>query len=174
MYPVKDILSHIIIRRHTSFLIIFEIPALQLDLFHSSCTSVVQGRVENVYSAQLDSTVYICSLMHVMAGDTEDLEPALNKTSRRHVTGSGSCSALIKLLPGFSDLYVSHDTWSTYQSMLRILKRYKLHLHYTNDTSAALVPGNDVSFSGYPGIIWSGDDFYTISSGLVSFTSRFS
>ena len=31
-----------------------------------------------------------------------------------------------QLLPNNQDLYVSHDTWTEYESMLRILKNYKL------------------------------------------------
>lgn len=59
-----------------------------------------------------------------MGGDLEDLESALNKSSKTHPLGSGSCSALIKLLPNNKDLLVSHDTWNNYQSMLRIMKKY--------------------------------------------------
>lgn len=59
-----------------------------------------------------------------MGGDLEDLESALNKSIQSRPLGSGSCSALIKLLPGNKDLLVSHDTWNTYQSMLRIMKKY--------------------------------------------------
>lgn len=59
-----------------------------------------------------------------MGGDVEDLEEALGKKDAKRVRGSGSCSALIKLLPGNKDLYVSHDTWNTYQSMIRVLKKY--------------------------------------------------
>lgn len=59
-----------------------------------------------------------------MGGDLEDLESALNKSSQTRPLGSGSCSALIKLLPNYKDLLISHDTWNTYQSMLRIIKKY--------------------------------------------------
>lgn len=59
-----------------------------------------------------------------MGGDLEDLESALNKSRKSQPLGSGSCSALIKLLPGHKDLLVSQDSWSTYQSMLRIMKKY--------------------------------------------------
>lgn len=59
-----------------------------------------------------------------MGGDLEDLESALNKSSKTRLLGSGSCSALIKLLPNNKDLLVSHDTWNTYQAMLRIMKKY--------------------------------------------------
>lgn len=59
-----------------------------------------------------------------MGGDLEDLESALNKSSQTRPLGSGSCSALIKLLPNNKDLLVSHDTWNTYQAMLRVMKKY--------------------------------------------------
>ena len=65
-------------------------------------------------------------------GDMEDLEAALKAQPadiglRARGFGSGSCSALIKLLPGYKELYVSHDTWGDYSQMLRIFKRYDLH-----------------------------------------------
>lgn len=56
----------------------------------------------------------------------EDLEQALNRSSPRRPLGSGSCSALLKLLPGRRDLLVAHDTWAPYQTMLRIVKKYTL------------------------------------------------
>lgn len=59
-----------------------------------------------------------------MGGDLEDLESTLNKSSQTRPLGSGSCSALIKLLPNNKELLVSHDTWNNYQSMLRIMKKY--------------------------------------------------
>ena len=64
-------------------------------------------------------------------GDLEDLESALGAQaddvgSRARGVGSGSCSALVKLLPGYKELYVSHDTWGDYNAMLRIFKRYDL------------------------------------------------
>ncbi|XP_067299089.1 putative phospholipase B-like 2 isoform X2 [Pseudorasbora parva] len=106
-------------------------------------------------------------LLFQMGGDLEDLEAALNKSSQSRTVGSGSCSALIKLLPGGKDLLVSHDTWNTYQSMLRIMKRYSLAYH-TSSTGKETIPGKIQVFSSYPGSIFSGDDFYLLSSGLVT------
>lgn len=63
-------------------------------------------------------------LLLQISGDLEDLELALNKTKTKHTVGSGSCSALIKLLPGHSDLLVAHNTWNSYQNMLRVIKKY--------------------------------------------------
>ena len=78
-----------------------------------------------------------------------------------------SCSALVKILPNNEDLYVAHDTWNSYQSMLRMLKKYDFGFHWTISPKSKVVPGQVLSFSGYPGIIYSGDDFTLSSSGLA-------
>ncbi|XP_061527664.1 putative phospholipase B-like 2 [Phycodurus eques] len=106
-------------------------------------------------------------LLFQMGGDLEDLESVLNKSSLTRPVGSGSCSALIKLLPNNKDLLVSHDTWSTYQSMLRIIKKYTFAFK-VSPLDNLILPGRVQAFSSYPGSIFSGDDFYILSSGLVT------
>lgn len=135
-----------------------------------------------------------------LGGDLEDLEQALNRSAPRRPLGSGSCSALLKLLPGQRDLLVAHDTWAPYQTMLRIVKKYTLPFrvapggmwagwgggHTFSPLSpqiltpptpfsppspgSAQIPGSIQVFSSYPGTIFSGDDFYILSSGLVGGT----
>ena len=39
---------------------------------------------------------------------------------------------IFKLLPDNKDLFVSHVTWTVYESMLRILKHLKLNYHLNN------------------------------------------
>ena len=57
-------------------------------------------------------------------------------------------------------------TWSDFNSMLRAYKLYDFP--FTLDgTSQDRVPAVRSSFSSYPGSIFSGDDFYVLSSGLV-------
>ncbi|XP_004379110.1 putative phospholipase B-like 2 isoform X1 [Trichechus manatus latirostris] len=107
-------------------------------------------------------------LLLQLSGDLEDLEPALNKTKTKRALGSGSCSALIKLLPGQRDLLVAHNTWNSYQHMLRIVKKYSFHFHEGPQENSLLAPGNNLVFSSYPGTIFSCDDFYVLSSGLVT------
>ncbi|KAM4809194.1 putative phospholipase B-like 2 [Rhinophrynus dorsalis] len=106
-------------------------------------------------------------LLFQLGGDLEDLEAALNKTYSERPLGSGSCSALIKLLPGNKDLLVSHDTWNAYQSMLRIIKKYTLPFRVAQN-GGPTIPGWVQTFSSYPGSIFSGDDFYLLSSGMVT------
>ncbi|XP_020505546.1 putative phospholipase B-like 2 [Labrus bergylta] len=106
-------------------------------------------------------------LLFQMGGDLEDLESALNKSSQTRPLGSGSCSALIKLLPNTKELLVSHDTWNVYQAMLRIMKKY-IFAFNVSPSDQSLLPGGIQAFSSYPGSIFSGDDFYILSSGLVT------
>lgn len=62
-------------------------------------------------------------------GELYELEQALvNRTVKHRAVGQGSCSALIKLLPDDKDLYISHATWYSYSTMLRVYKLYDLQL----------------------------------------------
>ncbi|XP_064483629.1 putative phospholipase B-like 2 [Ornithodoros turicata] len=116
----------------------------------------------------LSSYVNVTDLLFLnVDGDLEDLEQALKRIQPRKVLGSGSCSALVKLLPGNKDLYFSQVTWSTYASMLRILKKYHFQYHLTF-SSESKIPGHTATFSSSPGRIFSGDDFYLLSSGLAT------
>ncbi|CAE8689578.1 unnamed protein product, partial [Polarella glacialis] len=69
------------------------------------------------------------------------------------------CSAIVRLLPGNSDLLLGHNTWTGYYSMLRVLKEIDLPL--SGARAAVSV------FPGYFGALYSGDDFYALSSGLA-------
>ena len=61
-------------------------------------------------------------------GDLDDLAQVLGKKDTHRVFGSGSCSALIKVLPGNQDLYISQVTWTSYAQMLRVFKLYDIGL----------------------------------------------
>jgi hypothetical protein len=49
--------------------------------------------------------------------------------------------------------------------MLRVLKRYHLGYHHTSGDDSSLVPGQITTFSSYPGVIHSQDDFYLVLRG---------
>ena len=95
-----------------------------------------------------------------IGGDIEDLSSALKKPGFTRMPGNGHCSALVKLLPENGDLYVAQDTWSGFEAMLRILKKY--------DFNFSKHPANSMTFSSYPGVLMSGDDFYVMNNGMVN------
>jgi len=83
------------------------------------------------------------------------------------VYNQGRCSALVKLLPDNSDVYIGQTTWTRLEFLLRIYKLYDFPLSLTgNKTRVQKVPATRSAFSSFPGQLFSGDDFYLLSSGL--------
>lgn len=139
----------------------------QVGLFYDQMEGLYKGYKASAKGTDRDVITYEDIVTMNIAGDLEDLEPVFQPEYKEpaKVRGVGHCSALVRLLPNNTDLYVSHDTWNTYQSMLRILKKYKMPLRKVPKGEA--IPGIDMSFSSYPGVIYSGDDFTITSSGLT-------
>lgn len=141
---------------------------------HTARLLIQASCVQNTELAMLHSCCFFSFLQ--LHGDMDDLEAALggsNSSSHSHskrVTGSGSCSALVKLLPDMADLLIGHNTWTSYINMIRIFKLYDFKYQFSSN-DPTVVPGFAQAFPSYPGRLYSGDDFYLISSGLVS-TSR--
>ena len=108
------------------------------------------------------------------SGDLLDLQSAVNPTARPNINKmkkheldsyllkTTHCSALVKviflkcvsfyfiniilkILPGFENIFMAHSSWFTYQAMLRIFKHYDFNLDDTYTMAKA------VSFSSYPG-----------------------
>jgi len=77
-----------------------------------------------------------------------------------------ACSSIVKLLPGNADLLTSQATWTRLETMLRVFKAYSLAYRCSANSSEE-VPGRTMMFSSYPGRLFSGDDYYLISSGLT-------
>uniref|UniRef100_A0A0N5AVB9 Phospholipase B-like n=1 Tax=Syphacia muris TaxID=451379 RepID=A0A0N5AVB9_9BILA len=91
-------------------------------------------------------------------GEFFDLEKKFNKTVDP-TTLRESCSGLVKIAPNNADLFFSHVTMNGFQYMTRVLKMYKFGYNTTQ------VPGHTYSFSSYPGMIYSSDDFLLTSAG---------
>ncbi|XP_057558193.1 phospholipase B-like 1 isoform X2 [Hippopotamus amphibius kiboko] len=99
-------------------------------------------------------------------GDLLDVIPSLSPTQNSSLGGfkrweMGHCSALIKVLPGYENIFFAHSSWYTYAAMLRIYKHWNFNITDEDTRSSRL------SFSSYPGLLESLDDFYLLSSGLV-------
>eukprot|EP01113_Clastostelium_recurvatum_P033533 TRINITY_DN443_c0_g1_i1.p1 TRINITY_DN443_c0_g1~~TRINITY_DN443_c0_g1_i1.p1 ORF type:complete len:558 (-),score=91.19 TRINITY_DN443_c0_g1_i1:82-1719(-) len=63
----------------------------------------------------------------------------------------GRCSVLVKVNAELTELTTGHTTWGSYYTMNRIWKTYNLHIK--GSASAGM------SFSGYPGMLASDDDY---------------
>jgi len=74
---------------------------------------------------------------------------------------SDHCSVLLKLLPDYDELYFGHTTWTQYRWMLRIYKTYYF------DYQDTAVKAKGVIFSGYPGVMFSIDDYYLTTANLA-------
>jgi len=108
-------------------------------------------------------------------GDLLDLVPALspdrwpdwgsmNDTEMAEAIATrGHCTGIVKVTGNFSDLMAAHSSWFTYSSMLRVAKHYDFRgLHI------ASAKGRKTTFSSYPGMLSSLDDFYlNTESNLV-------
>lgn len=86
------------------------------------------------YNASDYGKAHLMPCQNVLAinldGDMEDLSSALdnpNPYSDDRFFKATHCSALIKVLQNNSDVFISQDTWSSFNSMMRIFKRYDLN-----------------------------------------------
>lgn len=149
----------------------------QVQLFYAQQMAILDGYNQSRQNdpSLPELTQHDILILNVQ-GDLEDLVTALAASDapglqQEHgrVLGSGSCSALIKLVPSANELFVSHDTWSSYETMTRVQKKYVLNYHMgPGRAKSELMPGRAMSFSSYPGVLTSGDDFYVIASGLIT------
>ncbi|CAD5123792.1 DgyrCDS12103 [Dimorphilus gyrociliatus] len=104
----------------------------------------------------------LIDISHAVAPKTRiDINKMKYEEFMEYVNGRGMCSALIKLLPGFENIFMSHSSWFTYSNSYRIYKHYDFNLSGKNVASKSL------SFSSYPGYLESLDDFYIMQNGLV-------
>ncbi|KAL0221523.1 hypothetical protein RCL1_001377 [Eukaryota sp. TZLM3-RCL] len=73
------------------------------------------------------------------------------------------CSALVVLTDDFNNLYTSQVAWFMFGAMNRVLKSYNFHITTTGTAH------NRLTFSSYPGFLYSFDDFYVLDGNLAVF-----
>ncbi|XP_053677342.1 putative phospholipase B-like lamina ancestor [Anopheles nili] len=77
---------------------------------------------------------------------------------------------------GLAKILLGHTSDGSYSSMLRMVKKYTLRYHFSLNAARmsvgkadeaeedrSVVPGTNIVFSGYPGVLASLDDFYVIN-----------
>ena len=79
------------------------------------------------------------------------------------------CSGIVKLIKNdkgeCTNLFLGHNTWTGYNELLRTLK--KIDYAFEGDNQVIGMAPIKMKYSSYPGILFSGDEFYTIGSNLA-------
>jgi len=86
----------------------------------------------------------------------------------RNLMKKGHCSALVKLIKTEDsqfDILAGHNTWSDYSEMLRTLKT--INIAFEGNSPYLGMKPKKINYSSYPGVLFSGDDFYQIDSNIV-------
>lgn len=92
----------------------------------------------------------------------------------KDITNQGHCSAIIKLIENpktkMLDILAGHNTWSDYSEMIRVLKFHSFAFEGNNPVFG--MRPKTLNFSSYPGVLFSGDDFYLLDTkiGLIQTT----
>jgi len=107
----------------------------------------------------MESAGDLDDLTFLVAAENPDLYKKVTSDAWRDV--HHHCTGLIYMEPNYQDVYVSHDSWSAYNTMNRMLKDYEI---ISNDKSAA---ASRLTFSSNAGLLLSMDDFWIMNSGLV-------
>jgi hypothetical protein len=125
-------------------------------------TGVLHGYQGSSFNQTILFTIHPIFMINTNGGELYDLEKKFNKTKDPiDAADEGHCSGLIKIAPNNSDIFISQVTMSGLQNMLRILKLYKFG--YDKHMTA----GHTNTFSSYPGMLYSSDDFALTSAGLA-------
>jgi len=157
-------------------------PWLQhVDLVVKHSNSILTGYNKSKSPSHMNITQYDWWI-YQSAGDMEDimaiieLQKAKTGKNRYHASKNSTlnlpfsdqwydvhhhCSGLIFATPGFTDVFVSHDSWSGLYDMNRIAKDYDFKF------SDRIGGPKRMLFSSAPGRPYSMDDFWQIDNNLV-------
>lgn len=127
--------------------------------------------------AVINQTFTLHRLMSLTAlGDLFDLRAALQLDSdeaanwqnftkpefERWFIRNSHCSALFKVPSDLSDIFFGHTSWYDYTATTRVYKI--ITLNYNDNATAS----KTISFSSYPGMLSSFDDFYLTNTGIAA------
>jgi len=142
----------------------------QVNLIQKQFEGLVEGYNANASS---DKKITYTDLHTISSfGDLFDIIPT-KKNARpdfynmtipevhNYISTNTHCSAIIKVTPDLSDIFFGHTSWFTYASMTRIWKKYDFKF------KNPLTKSSSISFSSYPAVVASNDDFYITSQKMV-------
>ncbi|XP_064614813.1 phospholipase B-like 1 [Liolophura sinensis] len=104
----------------------------------------------------------LLDLLRVVDLSRRPIFSKMTKTELKdYVLKNSRCSALVKVLPGYENVFMSHSSWFLYSATMRIYKHYDLNV------ADPATSAKKMSFSSYPGFLESLDDFYILGSKMV-------
>ena len=127
----------------------------QLEGLRAGHNSVAAQPLTRLDFLLVNAVVDLSSLINKPFADDEWTEERAVDYARK----TTHCSSMVKVLPDYSDLLTTHNTWTAYYMMLRVMKQY--------DLPYAGVASSSVLFPGYFGTLASTDDFFVLSNRLV-------
>uniref|UniRef100_A0A914BUS0 Phospholipase B-like n=1 Tax=Acrobeloides nanus TaxID=290746 RepID=A0A914BUS0_9BILA len=125
-------------------------------------TGLWHGYKGKQFNVSISYDIHPIMMLHIKGAETYELEKKFNRTKDPYHGDNGKCSGLVKLAPNNADLFISQVTMLGFENLLRVLKLYK----FGYDQSK--FHGHTYTFSSYPGLLYSGDDFILMSSGLAA------
>ncbi|KAK7254043.1 phospholipase B domain containing protein [Aureococcus anophagefferens] len=90
---------------------------------------------------------------YVHDGEREDFAAAPPDEASAKLQREGRCTSLFTVADDLSEIYFAHSSWFHYSNMNRVFKHYDLEWYDFSRT---------YSFSSYPGMLSSLDDFYLV------------
>jgi hypothetical protein len=152
--------------------------------YHVALTNAqLQGLYDGYsqYASADKALPFLRLYLSTLVGDLDDL---------RHIfygaqpapPSDGHCSVLIKVLgdpAAPQELLAGHTTWSSFESMTRVFKTYDFPWRWSSGSAAAPggdhaasapLPGRVLSFSSYPGVLFSDDDYYVAHPSQLMIT----
>lgn len=143
----------------------------QIGLFYDQLDGLEFGFRKGITRSRMDYEIPIEDfLLMNSAVDIRDLKAYymnyLDGESGLHMEPNKGMM-LLKILEsgnGLVKIMLGHTSDGSYSSMLRMMKKYTLNYHFSEDSSVErVVPSTNIVFTGYPAVLASLDDFYVLS-----------
>ncbi|KAA6387746.1 MAG: hypothetical protein EZS28_016726 [Streblomastix strix] len=79
---------------------------------------------------------------------------------------NGRGITILKLVYGNQELFLGQNVWSSYSQLVKLHRTYYFLNQKQNEENKNDIRVPFMSMSGYPGVLGSGDEFFTLSNGI--------